>query len=316
MDNVNRLLDGAARREGIICDGFRLTVPAPYDEDCRGRIARYLDELGIVHSGEGLYQRSGKGPVYFKHSHYGNLGVLWLSGAVCAEFRVWDRLDDVVAAFAGFPRRITRLDAAADYQVSAPSILRALKAAGRSGALRLTRKIIPRQNVRWVESVCPVTGEETGTLYLGQQRSAEVWAAIYDKRAQLVDAGKPDPGPLLRLEIRVRDVGAELGDVLSPERLFYHFASPDLVGRPAGVGAWVAHSEGFVGTPSPSASPQDRIERIVRGSGDFGRCLELADEIGEGGIETLLLAIRRRVRRREEGLKVAGAAEGGGKVSV
>ena len=109
-----------------------------------------------------------------------------------------------------------RLDVALDVLVPAPGLLQSLYKRASSGEVALTRKALnPARHLRSIMSP-GVTGEDTGTIYLGG-KTAEVKARVYDKRHERIASGFPDPGPWLRAELTVTAaVGISLKRCLEP----------------------------------------------------------------------------------------------------
>jgi hypothetical protein len=305
----------------VICDGFRLSMPSPAGDDLVRELRPLFDVCGVVESPltAGLFLRGGA--VVFKRGSYGGaIAVLSFTGGLCGLLRDRGLLEDVVCSCAGYPRNQTRTDVALDFAVHAPPILRAAYAAGRGGGLSLSRQRMPGDRVRWAMCVSAASGEDTGTVYLGKRGSADVCAAIYDKRQERVDKGADDPGPLLRVEVRVGKVGAVLGDVLNPERLFYHYAAPDLVRVPPAVGVWIPDAEGLAVQRRREFSALERLEHMVAESAEVGVILDLAHAAAADGedwedgapLRLLQLLLLKRIRTRDRGLRTDQTIRAGG----
>jgi hypothetical protein len=316
---VYQALAPAQAAGAVICDGFRLTLPNTAGEDLARELLPLWDTLGLADDGGGRFRRGGSGGVLFKRGAVGGVTVFSFTGALCADLRKWGMLGDLVAPCAGYPRRQTRTDVALDLSVRAAPVLGALYDTARRGVLSLSAKRIPGDKVRRIVGV-GIDGEDTGTVYLGDRATSRVYAAVYDKRQERIDRGHGDPGPLLRVEVRVGDVAAGLGDVVSPQALFFHYAAPALISRPADVPAWVAHGEGFALPPRREYSPEERLRRFVEESADIGRALDLAAAIQPGGEAQLLGLLQTRARMRQNALSATqqpgdGAEPHGGALS-
>lgn len=301
-----RPMNSADAAGPVICDGFRLTLPETAGADLCRELRPVLDAVCAVEHGDGLFRRGATGPVLFKRGRYGRVAVLSFNGALLALLRGAGMLEDLVVPCAGYPRRQTRTDVALDFAVDAPPVLRALYAAGRAGKVALSRKAVPGRSVGWRMGVSTATGEDTGTVYLGERGVADVCAAVYDKRQERQDKGHSDPGPLLRVEVRVADVGAVLGDVLSPERLFHHYAAPDLVRGPPDAGDWVPHADGFVLPQRAEFTAAERCERLVLASPDVARALDLSLEAC-GDASLVLHFVKRRAELRATAARIGSA---------
>jgi hypothetical protein len=116
---------------------------------------------------------------------------------------------------------------------------------------------------------------------------------VYDKRHERLSKGYEDPGPWARVEIRLgRQVGCTLHDAADPERVFYHYAAPALVARPATVKDWEPLGEGFTLPMVEKPLPYRRLLRRLEGSSDMRELVRLAVECGPEGINCLCDKIR------------------------
>lgn len=144
------------------------------------------------------------------------------------------------------PHRVTRLDVGMDLPVDGADYLVDFKSRFASGYVQFTRK---RAALSWVLSVRD-DGRDTGTVYAGKGTRSRVKMRIYDKAYEVLQRRKLTISPRTRVEFALEtEFGASLYDVLRPESLFWHLASPDILGKkPADVPAWFKR-ESF--TPAP-----------------------------------------------------------------
>ena len=286
------------------CDYLRVTVPYEVSARIVDEVRPFLDMVGASEVAPGLHRMGGEGGGVFKHARSGAVSVYVMSGQLLSIWRDVGLLEDAVLALAAYPLRVTRLDATCDFLEDAPPIVAGLHTRAMAGELALTRKRIAPSNAE-VRLSAGHDGRQTGTLYLGRRGRAEVVAVVYDKRWERISAGCADPGPLLRVEIRCSaGVGCVLGDVLAPERLFYHFAAPDLVEAPSGVSEWKPHAEGYYLTKRREFTAAERVDRLVERSSDIGRAIALSLE-ASGDLSVLERSLRARGRRVAAGVPVA-----------
>ncbi|HCB7432066.1 TPA: hypothetical protein M2B22_004827, partial [Escherichia coli] len=144
------------------------------------------------------------------------------------------------------PHRVTRLDVGMDLPVDGADYLADFKSRFPSGYVQFTRK---RAALSWVLSVRD-DGRDTGTVYAAKGTRSRVKMRIYDKAYEVLQRRKLTIPPRTRVEFALEtEFGASLYDVLRPESLFWHLASPDILGKkPADVPAWFKR-ESF--TPAP-----------------------------------------------------------------
>jgi hypothetical protein len=228
------------------------------------------------------------------------VGVVSLSGASLAHLRLRGLFGEYLAAVGQEPHKITCLHPAFDQRVDAPPRIQSLYARAKRGLVSLSRKALdPRQGLdAWLKPGV-VDGRQTGTVYLGG-KSAHVRAAVYDKRDERIRAGCPDPGPMLRHELRLKGhaaAGCTLRDAFDPTAVFWHYAAPDLLRRPQGVADWAPLAAGYELPPMRVYDPQERLQRIVDNSLDLARLFELATALGPRGLDIVTRAIRARYSR-------------------
>jgi hypothetical protein len=252
-----------------------------FDKELLGLVAsdvlKFLDVLGSSEVTPGTYHLSGGRGVVKVHSR-GKVGVVSASGGVLEQLRVSGLFGEYLGVLGAYPHRVSMLHVTQDFAVpSPPATFREVRRRAYAGELQLSRKSLHPGAVRCYSSLRSM-GEETGTVYLGNRASADVWCKVYDKQHERLEAGFPDPGPLVRVEIAVQSgVGATLRDAFSPASLFWHFGQRLLGSRPVGVPSWSAHGEGFVLSErrfSPGFS--QRVQGLLSGSLDIQRLVDLA----------------------------------------
>jgi len=173
-------------------------------------------------------------------------------------------------------------------------ISRLLAAASSDAGLRISRKAVPPQAI--TRLISPnAAGVDTGTAYFGR-KFAEVRAAVYDKRQEILAQGGVDLGyDLTRYELRLRSqVGATIGDAMFPAPLFWHYMAPDVLAVPDGVPAWVSNAMGYVLEAPSVRSPAERLQARVYASDDLADILRLAHTVGPHGFDLLASMLRAR----------------------
>lgn len=208
------------------------------------------------------------------------------SGHVLALLRAGKLLADYCAAVAcSSPYHVTHLDVARDEDCDAPSKLQWLYGRLRVAGCALTRKRVQPRDIKAMWSRGD-DGRDTGSIMIGNRKRAETTAIIYDRRHDAAAKGKPDPGPLLRTEIRTGVAGMSLRDVWEPGPLFHHFASPELVQRPSDIADWQPWHERFDIERADHDVPE-RLQRFLDNSTDLKRMMALADQVPGDGLGLL-----------------------------
>lgn len=274
-----------------IADYLNVSVPLDASDGLRESVLSVLDALGNFQEvSPGLFRyvqmvvKDGKAAIEslgtVKFVRKGRVTLLSASGGVLRLLRESGMLSDYLAAIGAFPHRVTMLHATADFLCAdVPAVIHAVKDAAYSGELSLTRKRILPSACQHVFSV-DCDGRETGTVYLGQRRNADVWAKVYDKRHERLSRGFSEPGSLCRVEIAcMSDVGATLRDASDPFDIFFQFAGRSLVEAPAEFAGWLPHGEGFVLGERRERTLFERMECLIAGSLDIRRLAEMALEL-------------------------------------
>jgi hypothetical protein len=297
----------------VIADYVTVTCPVGAGLDLRDALADVCLSLDGSQT-DPLGVRLGKfGLLRFSDRH--GVAIASCSGVMLAALRAASLLDDYCAAVAGNgPYRVTHLDLAKDRECDPPAEVARLYGLLRLAGAGLTRKRIPGIKVSKLFSPGDC-GRDTGSVMVGHRHTMETSAIIYDRHHDALCKGKPDPGRLLRYEIRTGIDGMTLRDVIEPAALFYHFAAPDLLPLPDDVAPWTPHGEGFV-MERIATEDQVKLARLVDHSTDLERMIDLADRLPGEGLDVLMrlvrhrAKIRRNTRRFAEGASGARSAEG------
>src|SRR5450759_3998609 len=279
------------------CDYLSLTFPRDEVGDAPPSIVEtvlsLLTELGIQFMGDGVHEVGAYGgKIYSKRR-----GLVWMfsmSGAAMRSIREAGLLKDMAMAINEVPHRVTRLDASCDYATNAPQFLAALYRRIRKGSIVIGKKVVRAHDMQ-VFFHQNEHNKRTGGIYLGSPK-AEIRACIYDKQFERVSKGFPDPGEMLRIEIRLRSqVGCTVFDAVSPERLYYHYSAPDLCELPESVRPWEANGQGFeVHHNEVQFTPYARLKSLIGESAVVEQMFRLARMDGAGGLQSVITLLQRR----------------------
>lgn len=219
------------------------------------------------------------------------------SGVVLAALRASNLLEAYCHAVAAqVQHKVTRIEIAHDELCDVPAVLAHRYSMLRIAGVNLTRKRIPPEKIKCLFGRGP-DGRDTGSIMMGHRKAHRVSAIMYDRAEDARAKGKPDPGSLLRTELRLAVDGMTLRDVLDPAPLFYEFASPGLFPRPDGVAQWQPQGEGFQ-LERKEVDHQARLRRLVENSHDLGAMLDLSAKLPGEGLDVLLRLIRMRAKVR------------------
>lgn len=281
-------------------DYLNLTAPREHIEEVTEAVRPFADVLGCSEVTQGLFQMPQKAGT-LKISVRGQVAIFSASGGVLERLRAIGAYNDYLSAFLPFPMRISMMHATVDYRLDAPDYLEAIYQLGVSGNCYLTRKAIQPHHVSRLQGQNS-EGAQTGTVYLGIRRNADVWAKAYDKRQERIAKGFADPGNTLRLEIAVQsDVNASLRDASKPHDIFYHFASRSLVEAPPSFISWEPHGTGLDLPPrNDNLTTHQRLWGILGNSLDLQRAINLA--VADYGVDAereLIQLLRKRFRLSE-----------------
>lgn len=282
------------------CDYLNLTSPLGNQDLILSVIRPYLDMLGMSEEVEGLFREPLKGGTFKIHPR-GRVCVFGSSGAFLDALRGHGLFNQFLAEFSAFEHRISMMHVTCDYGVDAPPVIDAVYALAKSGTLHLTRKAISDRHVSRVISPGH-DGRDTGTVYLGSKKNADVWAKVYDKGHEAFSRRGEILGQVVRVEVAVQsDVNATLRDASLPSDIFYHFAARSLVQAPPDYSGWVPHGSGFSLEDSRSEwTAYQRAKSILDSSLDVGRFLRLLRDEYAGDVagfeEAALRLFRQRIR--------------------
>lgn len=267
------------------CDYFALSTPRDDGEELMSNLRPVIEVAGGYEDMGSLYRFPGGGTI--KTHRRGQVFVVGTSGQALSRLRAAGLFQRYLWGIVESPpTRVTSMHATVDIEADAPVIVRRLFKRARKGLVHLSRKAVKPENIEKRFGI-DARGNETGTVYLGK-RTSEAWGKVYDKRHERECRGVPDPGPLLRVEIAVTSkMGVTLKDVDNPEAVFYHFASPDLVEKPAGCPEWVSGDTSLKLPPKIQLLPAQQLNRLLTASPDIRRALELAEQIGPRGVDYL-----------------------------
>ncbi len=276
-------------------DYLNITSPKDNGELILRTIQPYLDSLGMSEVNQGVYTLPEKGGT-FKHSIRGKVAIFSASGGFLEALRRSGSFNHYLAEFSNFEHRISMMHATADYRVDAPPVIEAVYQLGKTGSLNLTRKAVDPSKVFKVNSPGR-DGRDTGTVYLGDRKNADVWAKVYDKGQERFAKQSVEVGQIVRVEIAVQsDVGATLRDASLPRDIYFQFASRSLVEAPPDFKGWEPHGSGFaLFDEKPDLTGIQRLKGILDNSFDVSRLIRIArEEYGEEACEVLVGLIKKR----------------------
>lgn len=215
-----------------------------------------------------------------------------VSGAILSHLRSIGLFTKFIGLLSSEAHNISRMDLARDkLEDGADMIKRMKRRYTREGVTcALGRKSLP---VTYLTSVRK-DGRETGTFYAGQRTRARITGRQYDKQAQMLAVHGEHIPPTVRTEVTVRGEngvsGASLYDVLRPEKLFWHVASPVFLKAPKDVEEWVSGwGGGWTYEKPEKLLPAESLARMVEYSPTLDHIIAQADKInGDGGRKYLL----------------------------
>jgi len=286
----------------VIADAVTVSTPIGNGPDLREALAdvclqipeSQTDPLGIRLGKFGL----------LRFSERGNVAIASASGVMLAGLRAANLLADYAAAVASVVTyNVSHLDLAHDESCDAPAVLQRRYKLYRLAGVALTRKRIPGSKVKCLFSPGD-DGRDTGSIMFGNRKTMQTSAIMYDRHHDALEKGKPDPGMLLRTEVRTGIPGMTLRDVLHPAPLFYHFAAPGLIAKPDDVPQWEPHGGGY-SLNRPQVDAQDKLRRQVERSTDLGAMYRLVDELPGEGLDVLVRLVRNRYKLHRQSLAFA-----------
>jgi hypothetical protein len=195
------------------------------------------------------------------------------SGAVLEHLRACGRYMDYLSALSGAPHAVTRLDAAHDVLTDAAPIIRKLRKIYPQECC-LSRKALRTKSILETRP----DGLESGTWYVGHKSRGRVTARVYDKQLQMLNVYHLEIPPTARYELTFkRDICTTLRDAAEPARLFWSYASPVLLKRPAGIPDWVSGWGGGWHYKKPEIALAGLLKSRIESSADLKAILLLAD---------------------------------------
>lgn len=214
------------------------------------------------------------------------------SGGVLSTLRELGKMEEYLAIMSTYRPKVTRLDCALDVPLDTPKILTSLRRKYPDGLVRLSHKPL---KVTEMVSIRP-DGKRSGTYYVGHKSRARVTARVYDKALERKERAGVDIPPTTRYELTFKaDIGPSFHDVLSPDKLFWAYASPALLRRPKGMQAWESTADKPWSYKKPEVTEYEALKRQVENSADLESMLERADRIGSEGRKVLLRLITKRI---------------------
>ncbi len=291
------------------CDALSVSLPAEHRQELLTALRPSLEAAGLspeVLSGAVDLYRQGEGIV--RGQVRGQVYVLYGSGGALERLRAVGYYGEYLHAIAALPHRVTSLHATLDQVLDAPPRVHQVYRRAKRGLVAFTSAHwaagLRKPELYWGPGA---DGRDTGTCYVGS-RQAEVRGVVYDKRHERISKGFPDPGPLYRIEMRVKSqMGATLRDAWEPTCLFYHLASPALIAAPPNIQHWEPGAMGFDLPRRVPLLPAERMATLLDSSADVRRLLELADQCGPHGRE-LLCSRLMAMTTDQESFRVRGAA--------
>ena len=213
------------------------------------------------------------------------------SGSVLSALRALGEYGDYLTILSSVPHSVTRLDAALDVAVDAPTILRGLERRHSADQVQITRKTLRVTRLYSKRS----DGQLTGTWYAGHRSKARITARVYDKQAEALDRRCETLPPTTRYELTFRkDVGCTLRDAYMPASLFYEY-SGELIDRDPSVPSWTPHGDGWVSSPVDTDLTFEKYRRRVESSPELEALGALAAQFGPGGVELAVRVYREKL---------------------
>jgi len=292
---------------GVFCD--YLTVTCNPDQSFASEVEALLLEVGLSRSRTqpgmlGLWDSEKKrwyGKAFLTQPH--GVDRLAVGGAILGHLRRTNSLGYLLQTLLSVPYNVTRVDVALDRSLPDSDTLygelqRILKLA-RGKGVHLSRKAVPRGQVIQHFAEREWDSVLSGTVQLGR-RGSRYSATVYDKVKEQHDRfGRSPPviGELLRYEVRTTE--ASLRDVLDPDPLFFHLASPDLLPSPSDVPAWEKRPMEPLNLPPRNVTTYALVKRLLLDSPDVERAFEILAESGDVALTKMM---RRQMQERFDSL--------------
>jgi len=276
---------------GIFCDWLDVTTPPDREHELRASVGQLVCSAFGSKVHDDLYSLgAGKVSIGFK---YGVFRVS-ISGACVRCLEAQGLWENMLAELGDGPHRVTRLDAAVDFNLDGADALAMLQAAYPLGKVRLSQRPIKVTELVGTRA----DGRKTGTWYAGHRSGAEITCRVYDKAQQTLDTRQEEIPPRTRAELTIRK-GCTLRDAYQPDRVFWHYMAPAIVERPSEAPEWSSGwAEGWT-MEKIDILPAQRLKRLIERSPDLAAIVELADSLGPHGRSMALRQIEQRVRQTE-----------------
>jgi hypothetical protein len=276
---------------GIFCDWLDVTTPPDREHELRASVGQMVCAAFGSKVHDDLYSLgAGKVSIGFK---YGVFRVS-ISGACIRCLEAQGLWENMLAELGDGPHRVTRLDAAADFDLDGADALAMLQAAYPLGKVRLSQRPIKVTELVGTRA----DGRKTGTWYAGHRSGAEITCRVYDKAQQMLDTRQEEIPPRTRAELTIRK-GCTLRDAYQPDRVFWHYMAPAIVAQPSEAAEWSSGwAEGWT-MEKIDILPAQRLKRLIERSPDLAAIIELADSLGPHGRSMALRQIEQRVRQTE-----------------
>jgi len=277
-------------------DYLNITVPTNDNtQSIKDSVIKAMSMCACIQVSDVLWRLGEGGTVKIEDNRTKPFTLFSASGSALESLRINGQYVDYVMSFANNPHKVSKMDIAHDVSLPTPPLIKALykRANDPDKGVSLTRKKVQPKHIRQILSK-GINGVDTGTLYLGR-RSAEVKLTLYDKQHEHWQRTGMDIGETSRYELSVTSkMGISLKDVMSPDALFWRFAS-DVLPPPANAPEWVAGGLEYDLPAGVSLLPAESLKRRVELSGecgDLGSWFKCADELGPHGLDYLLSRVR------------------------
>lgn len=272
-------------------DYVQFTYPHDMVDAALDELSTIFDAAMLDLADTGLYRCASGGVV--KRNRFASVTGLAYSGQAIAHFKalgLWGKLLSAVES--GPDRNISMIHATLDIPTAAPPLVNALYRRVRTSGIQLGRKRIPSGQCRKYFSP-DGDGNDTGTVYFGRS-NLDASGKMYDKRHERIQKGYADPGPLTRIELHISGrSGLTMADVVDPESVFYHYASPALVERPGQVKPWRPGGCRLELPRGNPKTPAQRMKYLLETSSDVRQLLKLAEQVGPLGLDYLVRKLER-----------------------
>lgn len=220
------------------------------------------------------------------------------SGKVLSYLRSTGSYGEFLHLLSEVPHTITRLDAACDYNLDTPAVLRSLDRHFPDDRISFSRKALTITRLLSKRS----DGKLTGTWYGGHRQKAKVSVRVYDKANEVAEKqGLYLLTHSTRVEFTARKAfGACLRDAFDPTAIYYAMGDPALLKTPAGVPPWkpLAEFNCWVSPDVPDPLPYDVFRRRVQCSSEIDHLADLAAELGLVGVKLAVRVFEEKLRAR------------------